>query len=487
MLRFQQYSLAIFISILIHFEATAQEQLGLRLDNYSGANAITLNPAANATYPLAWDINLVGMGATFQNNLGYIEKASVRKFLSNANGIGPDPALNIAFKGTPTLEYNFKNKNQFYGSANARIMGPSFVVNLASGHTFGLFTGLRFLSSSHSIPKVASPYEMNKIARGTTFEIDPFKGSGMVWSEVGMNYAYKMGDDTEGGLAIGANIKYVQAYQGFFARNYKGTKLSRISDDTIQVSAMRGSMGFTNNYNSDNVDRPNGSGFGFDIGAVMTLPSNDERPYAWRLGASLMDLGKVNMTQNVEYHEVELKEAVRLNTQDFENLDANDPLGDVVRRVNQKSFNTPAKTLTGTAMTIALPSALSLQGDYSFTKNVFVNALLVQRLPASNVALERDNLLAVTPRYESRWLGASMPISLFNYQQLRIGLAARLGFLTIGTDHLLSFMTNSNLYGTDFYMALKINPFKIGLLSGGGSSGGNGNWGSKKRVSCYRF
>ena len=57
----------------------AQEQLGLRLDNYSGVNAIALNPAGSATYLMGWDINLVGVGATFHNNLGYIEKASLGK------------------------------------------------------------------------------------------------------------------------------------------------------------------------------------------------------------------------------------------------------------------------------------------------------------------------------------------------------------------------------------------------------------------------
>ena len=75
----------------------AQEQLGLRLGNYSGVNAIALNPAGSATYPLSWDINLVGVGATFHNNLSYIEKASIGKAARNANNIGPDPALNIFY------------------------------------------------------------------------------------------------------------------------------------------------------------------------------------------------------------------------------------------------------------------------------------------------------------------------------------------------------------------------------------------------------
>ena len=51
-----------FFSLFLN-KIYSQEQLGLRLDNYAGANAIALNPAANAaTNPLTWDVNLAGAG-----------------------------------------------------------------------------------------------------------------------------------------------------------------------------------------------------------------------------------------------------------------------------------------------------------------------------------------------------------------------------------------------------------------------------------------
>ncbi len=462
----------------------AQEQLGLKLDNYSGVNAIALNPAGSATYPLSWDINLVGVGATFHNNLSYIEKASIGKAARNANNIGPDPALNIFYDKKAVLEYNFKNKSQYYGSMSARVMGPSFIVKLNNGHSFGLFSGVRALISSHNLPKILNPYEMNKIKRGQTFDVDPFKSGGLVWSEFGVNYAFKIGGDTEGGLTLGANLKYMQGLQAFFIENKEGTKLARISDDTFRVDGAIGNLGFTNNYNTD-LSKPNGKGFGFDIGAVLTTIANDDRPYEWRLGASILDLGKIKITKNTEVHDITLKEAILIEKKDFETLNADDPLTDALRRLNRKAYNNPNQTLKGNAMSFGLPSALQLQADYAFTKKIFLNTFLIQRIPLGNV-IERDNLLAVTPRYETRWLGASMPISIINYQQLRVGLAARLAFLTIGTEHLLSFMTNSNLYGTDFYFALKLNPFNVGNFSKG-KKGSNSNWGKGKKVSCYKF
>ncbi len=463
----------------------AQEQLGLRLDNYSGANAISLNPAANATCQLSWDVNLIGFGIGGSNNMAYIENTSVGKVARNAAKIGPDPALNIFFKGTPALEYNFTDKPKSFGSMVVRAMGPSFVVNLGSGHSFGLFSSVRAVLSSNSLPRIFNPYEMQRTVYGKSFDIDPFKIKGLSWSELGLNYAYKIGGDTEGGLAIGANLKFMKGFQGFFIDNFEGTKMTRISKDTFRFDAMKGNIGFTTNYD-DKPTQSNGSGIGFDIGALLTVAANDDRPYEWRFGVSILDLGSIKMTQNTEVHQFVTKEGFILSKKDFEGLNAQDPRADALLRFNQIAFNNPQATLKGNSMVFGLPTAFQVQADYAFTKNIFLNGLVIQRIPISANTLERDNLLAITPRYESRWLSASMPISVFNYKQVRVGLAVRLAFLTIGTEHLMSFMSNSNLYGTDFYMALKINPFKVGALSLG-KKGTGGNWGKNKRVSCYKF
>ena len=102
---------------------------------------------------------------------------------------------------------------------------------------------------------------------------------------------------------------------------------------------------------------------------------------------------------------------------------------------------------------------------------------------ANNFAFIRNtNLISVLKK--SRWLSASLPVSLLNYEQVRIGLAARLAFLTIGTDNLGSFLGQKRLTGSDFYVALKINALKIGQLKGGT---GLFNGGSGKAAKCYRF
>ena len=114
-------------------------------------------------------------------------------------------------------------------------------------------------------------------------------------------------------------------------------------------------------------------------------------------------------------------------------------------------------------------------------ENVYINATLVQRIPIGDISVERGNLFALTPRYESRWISAFLPVSVYNWQQVQVGTAVRLAFLTFGTENIGSFLGSKSLTGADFYAAIKINPFQMGWKNGGG-----GNRKSKS-VKCYEF
>ena len=115
-------------------------------------------------------------------------------------------------------------------------------------------------------------------------------------------------------------------------------------------------------------------------------------------------------------------------------------------------------------------------------EKVYVNGLLVQRIALGGTpALRRNNLLAGSARFEHRWYGGGVSLSLLNYKQLAVGFSARLAFLTIGSEDIGSLMGKRNLNSTDFYVGLKLNPFGLGWNFGGG--GGRRG----KNVKCYEF
>jgi Family of unknown function (DUF5723) len=459
---------------------TAQEQLGLRLDNYAGVNALVLNPAANATNPLTWDINLVGFGAWVNTNIGYLNKANIPKALNNIDKIGPDPSLNLSHKGSPTLLFNINDRTSYGFTAGGRVIGPSLAFKLKSGHSFGIFTGLRSMVSSHNLPSLLNPSEFNKFTLNKAFNVDAFKVAGLAWSEIGLNYAYQFDTDTEGGVTIGANVKYMQGFQSFFFNNYKGTSAAQNDKETYQINAIRATTGFTTNYDTNPLGQ-NGKGLGFDIGMVLKTDGGNDKPYQWRLGASLIDLGSITITGAAEVHSFNSNEAFQIKPVDFDSVGKTaNPRTAALSIVDDKISNAKNNTLVGNSYSVSLPSAIQLQADYAFTNNLYVNALVIQRFRINEVALERDNIIALTPRYESRWVGASMPISVINMEKMQVGLNARLAFLSFGTDHLFSWIGHGKLSSTDFYIALKVNPFQLNFLHLGSRQGG-------KKVNCYRF
>ena len=76
-----------------------------------------------------------------------------------------------------------------------------------------------------------------------------------------------------------------------------------------------------------------------------------------------------------------------------------------------------------------------------------------------------------------------------NWATQAIGVAARLGFLYLGTDNLGSFFTKEKLTGADFYVGLKINAFSFGSREGSGLRKSSGSRGRQKRgkIKCYDF
>jgi hypothetical protein len=71
--------------------------------------------------------------------------------------------------------------------------------------------------------------------------------------------------------------------------------------------------------------------------------------------------------------------------------------------------------------------------------------------------VRRPAQIAVTPRYETDWFEAMLPLSLYEYRLPRIGAAVRLGFLTIGTERLGTLFGVADINGMDVYASVKFN------------------------------
>jgi hypothetical protein len=206
----------------------------------------------------------------------------------------------------------------------------------------------------------------------------------------------------------------------------------------------------------------------------------------------LHDLGSIRFTDSAHWYHFESKTINRgVGFQDINNIDKANGLPTALQDLNTLFVDkqNPIPFRQSNQFLMILPSRMHVFADYRVmdaptfdqTGALFVQGLWVQPIRVAPGQVMSDALFAVTPRYESRWWSASLPISVYNWQQTRWGLSLRAAFLTIGSDYMSSLFYKGRFDGTNFYMALKINPFDMGKWNSNDRRGGNNS------TKCYRF
>ncbi|MFT4972959.1 MAG: hypothetical protein ACI9JY_002165 [Saprospiraceae bacterium] len=464
----------------------SQEQLGLKLENYAGINGVTLNPASNLTNPLRIDINLISFNVFVDNNYLFIKNTNTLDLIKNGNGSefysAPDFTENTIPDDGYVIDY-FNDSRKRHASVLVNVMGPSFIFKIGEQHSVGLFTAVRGAFSTQDVPNEFSYYKYDQIPFNDEFSVAPFTGSVVAWSEIGVNYAYKI-PTYNGFLGIGINARYLQGYEALYFENNRTAGYTKTGNKLLAFNGPKLSFGYTNgnlNFNEDfNLER-NGSGFAFDIGANWVF-GKDDNDYVLKLGASLIDFGYIKFDKNSRDFEVSLNIKVDIDGDAYENLTEGLEVQETVEIFSTQTLGSPVAAFKDRNFTANLPAALSFQADYSITPNIFINGILIQRIPFQNIIPSRGNLLAVTPRFEHRWFSASLPLVLYNWQDFRVGLASRLGYLIIGTDNLGSWVGKSDYTGTDIYAGLKFNLGELNFVRG---SAGNRKRRKGPKVKCY--
>ncbi len=474
-----------FLSILmtlVLFSALGQEQLGIRLDNYSGMQSTFLNPTHSANLPLKWNLNLGGISAFADNSYLFLKKTSMLHLLANTDKV----KLITEFKGNPppsdviVLDF-FDNYKKAFSDVELKINGPAFAFHKGQ-HSGGVFYNMRFQAETPRIPSQFNYYKFENYDYRQKVTVDRTEGRAMLWDEFGANYAYNW-ETNVGRAQIGLNLKYLRGFEGGYAGSWSPLVFARYPKDTAYLGIPDVSFGLTTG-NLDNIKNgeyklmQQGQGVGFDLGFAW-LVSDDEDSYKWRFSAALLDIGKIKFSPLAERHYINKTSKNNFFTKnDFDGIKS--PI-EAIRKISTITLGDSMKSLRERAMIISTPMAICLMADYQFYPNAFATFILQQRILQQDAPLHRGNLLAASVRYEHRWFSATLPISLYNYKHLRAGFAARLGYLTLGTENMGSWIRKKNFTGTDFYVGLAFNPFKINL------PGLHIQAREKRDIRCYKF
>lgn len=437
---------------LIYCGLPAQESYGSLSSNYLPTNSALINPSSMLDAKTRLDINLFSLGAYFMNNIAYLENTSVRTFVREEQY--EDPFANFEIR---------LNRRKYHAYTRSAVQGPGFVFSQGD-HAFGLGLSVRNHSHLRNIPgEVITAAATLTVPEDRSVQGRNISMTSLTYGDIKLSYAYTFRKKKRELLMAGISLsKFVPIHAA-------ASKIRSVNAEIIDENT-----GFVFDMDADNVNIPASNfafgGFGADIGFTYQrmlsesynyLPNSGKNNcrrnyYLYKIGISLMDLGSVKFEEeDVEYIGIKATD-YDWSREEFseDNLNPLDQMqGDAVVTSDQN------EAFIRKLNKVGLPSYASVQGDYNLWNNrVYLNLTVVQRLPASgrSWSVQRSNSLALTPRFESRLFEAALPFSLYEYRYPQLGVMLRFWFLTIGSDKLPSLLFDSDVYGSDFYFALKV-------------------------------
>ncbi len=464
--------LFLMISIMYNGMVYGQYQLGLKTGVHSGSLGILTDPTATSVLPYNWDATIVGASLFLENNIMYIPDMGLTSLGDSDLALAPVDETTRE-EGVSYIEFK-EAGNKFFAVSSNQVFGPSFVLKLPN-FNLGFFSGSRVIAGSTNIPTSLNVKEIRENELNESVSFEPMSISAAAYHEIGVNFSKSI-DWNAGELTFGGNLKYLIPYQAYsFSLHESLDAVYETLDTTTNLRSFSlapssATFSYTTNENGTGTQSI-GSGFGADLGVSYAVYNGENLNF--RLGASLTDIGSITANKGVVSQSINLVDSITIDESDFQGAEDLDEVYSIFERtLEQEITNSTTETDN---FSIGLATTFNLFGTASIAKNLYASVQYSQPLALfGKESLTRGSMLAVTPHYESKWLGLYVPISFYEFSHLRVGTAIKLGPLTVGTEDLMSILGKSELTGTDFYVALKIFPF-------------GKNKGGKSSIDCYEF
>ena len=433
--------------------------------NMAGQMGVELNPASIVAAPYRWELHLVSADLSLLNNFYLLKRQS--GWVRNAIR-GQD-----AEKGSFGDRYRERPEKFIYSSDFLKY--PAFIWS-------GRRTAVGFNLSTRAEWSVSNlPWHLAKYLK-EGFDYDPqqgrdFKGNDirfglLAWHSAGLSVARVLNSTSRSFITAGVTLNYNYCFGGAYA--YMDELRYNVPADTLLiVDQLSGEYGYAYSASGQEGSLPllRNSASGFSITGGLQYfrnrreswfePCNSrsrgrlfgysqDKPYDYRLGISLLDLGYLRFGQNARVFSFEdaSTEWYGIDTVRFINIAYAD--SSLSQQFNSSSVPQPSAS----AFTLFLPTAVSVQLDIPVNSMIFLNLSCIQRIAFSRYSLTRANQLAFIPRYETRRFEFALPLSFYEFFRPRLGFSVRYGILTVGSDMPGAFFGFTDTYGADFYFGI---------------------------------
>lgn len=301
------------------------------------------------------------------------------------------------------------------------------------------------------------------------------------WIEGDINLSNVIHSDRDGRLSIGITLQIMKGLSGAFL-NLRQVNYQEFTNppDTVYVfSGGSGRTGLSSVYDPGNdiqsfrdVLNQSKTSLGVSWGLeYIRFDQGEEEEgeegkkflqYNWKFGLSVLDLG-VNRFQYASYSRGWANPYYPLTNGLVEDrLSGSPDLSSLIDSVNSLfSTVTPFNGM----FRVSLPTKVVINFDKKIYKGIYLNAnLSLNLLSDENQRYWRtseNNLLAITPRWESRAFGLFFPVQLTQLGEVWLGAALKIGPLTLGIHQFemtRSFAREPRLAGGG-YALLSIHPF----------------------------
>lgn len=435
-----------FITLLLFSSVTkAQSYIGYFQDNYAGVQTVLFNPSLIVDSKFKTDINLFSVSIMGTNDYYGIKATDLLKGSYN---------IETEAKTFPS------NSNSFI--VNADLMGPSFMINIKPKHSIAFFSRARVVGNIHDI----NGDVFNQFSDGFNSNQDlDFKAGNFTintnsWAELGLSYATVLMDKGSHLLKGGLSLKYLQGIANTYTQgnninviyDYNGINPAINPITTSGSLTYGGDQDFVENFNDIKFDTDK-AGIGADIGFTYEYRPSDgntfQNKYLLRAGISITDIGSITY-KNAEQKVYDLNNVV--TEADYQNANS---IGEFLEN-NYSVIETKAN------LKAVLPTAIHLNLDWNFYNKFFLNANgdLNVNTKASLNKSAIANTVTLTPRYETKWFSAFLPVNYMDYRGFQAGAGFRLGPLFVGSGSVITNLISDESKGFDVYAGVKIPIYK---------------------------
>jgi hypothetical protein len=467
--------------------ASAQYFLGVSGSNYAGTNGLYLNPATVADSRHKIYVNLVSNDLFLTNNyLAWEAPYSVLGLMTNTVAPRHRSSRGLIFWNDAYLAERLNGRRKHLRLGND-LRGPSVLLTLNDRHGVALTSRVRanlnFTDVHEPVARLIRYGTTNQNIQPESFG-EQFNLNATATLEIGATYGFVLQNDEDRFIKVGLTAKRLV---GLYAAHLLASDVDyhfetdpRMPRRTnIRLDNLTAKYGYTEESAFQNIrptpawllgDAPAGSGWGMDVGLVYEYrpdhrkysyrERNERRydptknKYLYRLSLSLLDVGGIRFRNPayVNHYQIQ-RQGVLFTENNFVDIAGAD---DVFDGVNQTLELTDGERQTKFWKT--LPTAFHAGLDYKIKERVYVNTVWVQSLTSNRrLTMQVPSVLAVVPRYETKWFEASLPVALADhYSRLTIGAALRLGPVFVGTDHLGGVLNLGNPRGLDFYFGANV-------------------------------